>query len=154
LADRLTATNALVALVCATAPACLTRAARARRADPVVVHVPSLRWVPERRPEVALTAGALALWVLAAVLVDPRTAGDMGMVTALPLAWWAGVAALLTGFVLHLRRGIWGPLAVAQTLLLITFLFVTMTVSEPYSRIPTSYTHVGLVDYLVRDHQI
>jgi hypothetical protein len=154
LADRLTATNALVGLVVATVPLCLARTWRAARAEPVTVRLPSLRFAAERRPDVALTVAALVLWAVAALLVDPTAAGDLGMVTALPLVWWAGLAALLVGLVLHVRRGTWAPLAVLQTAALVAFLFVTMTVSEPYSRIPTSYTHVGLVDYLVRDHQI
>jgi hypothetical protein len=154
LARRLTATNALVGLVLATTPLCLARAWQAVHAEPSTVRLPSLRFAPARRPEVALTAAALLLWAVAAIVVDPTAAGDAGMVTALPLAWWAGLAALLVALVLHVRRGIWTPLAVVQTVTLVAFLFVTMTVSEPYSRIPTSYTHVGLVDYLVRDHQI
>jgi hypothetical protein len=102
----------------------------------------------------ALTGTAALLWIVAVVQVDPTDAGKLGMLTALPVTWWLGVAVLSTAFVVHLRREVHPLLAGAQVALLVGFLFATLTLSEAYARIPTSYTHVGLVDYLVRDHRV
>lgn len=162
LTGALTPENGVMALLAASAPFVLAQlvvqrrrgaaapSARARRLRLQVAKV----WTEPHRTPFVLTAAAVALWVAAALTVEPRRASELGMISALPVIWWAGLATLTVAFVLHLRRGPNPVLATAQLGGLIAFLYVTMTVSEPYSRIPTSYTHVGLVDYLVRDHRI
>lgn len=161
LTERLTARHASSTVLALSTPFVLAQLlVRDRRArvdapavDAVRASLTRLRSRTYRLP-LALTATAAVLWIVSAAVVDPRAAGEIGMLTALPPVWWLGLAALATGFLVHLRRGTNPLLAAAQVAGLIAFLYVVMTVAEPYSRIPTSYTHVGLVDYLVRDHRI
>lgn len=115
------------------------RLARARRAP----------WLPT-----FITATTIPLWVASALYMRPRLAGEAGLVNVLPPSWWIGVMLVTLAFLIHMRTGLNVPLAVVQVGMLVAFLYVVVTVSEPFARIPTSYTHVGLVDYLVRDGQI
>lgn len=154
LAGSLDEVTGVVVLLGVTAPAAAFNVVRARESQPppqgTRAPVPLRALV---RP-VALTSVALLLWITSAVLVEPRDAGALGMISALPVTWWVGLAVLTAAFFMHIRLGVYGPFGVAQLGVLIAFLYGLMTVAEPYSRIPTSYTHVGLVDYIVRDHEI
>lgn len=156
LAGRLTATvgaTVLLVVVGATTGSLVVRAPRLTApAPPAAVDDGS----KSAGPAVAwwLTGLAAALWAVAAVVFEPRAAGELGVVSALPAAWWLGAMVLVVAIGLHARRGIAGGLAVVQTAALVGYLYATTAVSQPFSRIPTTYTHVGLVDYIVRDHGI
>lgn len=157
LVGRLTPTAAAAGLVAVSAPFTVAWARSSWRADPDASGAATrvlrdLRTAP--RPPAALTVLAAALWLLAAMSVDPRDAGEAGMISALPITWWLGIASLMGAFFTTVRGRLNPSLAFIQVGMLIAFLYVTMTISEPYSRIPTSYTHVGLVDYIVRDSRI
>jgi hypothetical protein len=152
LAGDLTARNALLWLTLITAPFVVATLLSSRNHPQMRRDLRHLALVPPR-PAV-LTAAAAVLWIIAVAQVDPTDAGTLGMLTALPATWWLGIVVLSAAFVVHLRREVHPLLAGAQIVLLIAFLFATLTLSEAYARIPTSYTHVGLVDYLVRDHRV
>jgi hypothetical protein len=155
LGERLTASNGAATLLLVTTPFAIVQVARAR--GPVLRFPTVARSAAldrSLRVPAALTAAAALCWCVAAITVEPRAAGELGMITALPLVWWAGVALLTVGFLLHLQRGIRPGFAMAQVVVLAALLYALLTVAEPFSRIPTSFTHVGLIDYLVRDHQI
>lgn len=158
LTDRLTARNGAFALLVVSTPFVIAQGVvwRRRRPSLAPVELPRIRlaWEANMRTPLVLTGVAAVCWFVAALTVEPRRAGELGMISAFPAVWWVGLAALTAAFLLHLRRGTWPLLAAVQLGGLMAFLYVVMTVSEPYSRIPTSYTHVGLIDYLVRDHRI
>jgi hypothetical protein len=162
LAGNLTATTGAVSLwiVSLVATGARVMARESVEADPRGAGVLGWwrRWSADLaaapRRSVLLTAAAAVLWIVALVVVEPRGAGDVGMITAFPAPWWLGIALLLAAFVGHVRLGVRPALALLQVGLLLAFLYVIMTIAEPYARIPTSYTHVGLVDYIVRDHRI
>jgi hypothetical protein len=109
---------------------------------------------PDQRRLLALTGSAAVCAVVSCLTLDPGSAGDLGLVTSLPVVWWLGFGLLSFAFVAHLREGVRPALAAVQIGLLVAFLYAVVTVAEPYARIPTSYTHVGIVDYLVRDGSI
>jgi hypothetical protein len=152
LAGHLRATAVVWGLVIVTAPFVVAGLVSSR---PRPSWLPALRAIgPVPSRPAALTVLAALLWVVALTQVNPSRAGQVGIISVLPVTWWLGVVVLTVAFVHHVRDEVHPVLAATQVAVLVAFLFVTLTVREPYARIPTSYTHVGLVDYLVRDHRI
>ena len=158
LTGHLTAGTGVLALLAISAPFALAQVVLARRAGASLLpDVPAITrpdWLASQRTSLVLTGAAGLCWIASAALLEPRHAGELGLLSALPPVWWLGVAALTIAFLLHVRRGLQPLLATVQVAALTGFLYVVVTVAEPYSRIPTSWTHVGLIDYLVRDHRI
>jgi len=97
---------------------------------------------------VALAVLALVLWVVALPSVEPARISGWGLLTALPLAWYAAyvlaLAAMALVFVGRFRLRL--LLAAAAPLFLV--LFATTSVVYGAPRYPWTYKHLGVIEYL------
>lgn len=121
-----------------------------RRVTDVSDPVPSLR----RRTTgtvVALVV-ATALWAWSLPQTDVAAMTDFGLLSVLPLTYWAGLAVLSASFVLHVSRGGSRRVAIAHVLLLVLMLHATPTLIYTALRYAWAWKHVGVVDYILRNH--
>ncbi|MEW6155427.1 MAG: hypothetical protein AB1673_15800 [Actinomycetota bacterium] len=99
-------------------------------------------------PLVALGV-ATALWLWSLPRVDLGGLTDIGLVSALPLSFFAAVAVLTAGFFTELGRGeprarlLWAYLVAA-----VVFLHGVVSVVEAVPRFPTSWIHAGFTDHI------
>lgn len=145
----------------------LTKAARYRRnrhwwrrnVDPVLAAVLG---APRRTaaacalasplaPATAALAVGLALWAGSLTAIDPRAMSDIGLVSALPLSFFAALLTLTAAFTLlvHLRPDRSLPLA-AALVALIAVLHATPSIAYGTLRYSWAWKHVGIVDYIER----
>jgi hypothetical protein len=104
---------------------------------------------PTSSGSVALGILGILLWIVAIRRADFLGMGPLGLVTVLPWAYFAGLAALVIGFGVELLRT---PLRPNRLLLLIIGLIVvifgTASAVEPVARLEDSYLLVGFVQYI------
>jgi hypothetical protein len=97
---------------------------------------------------IALAGAALCLW--SASRVDLADIDDFGLVSALPWQYWAGMAALHTGFVVTLctrRPPRW--LYAMQISLLVLAIYGAAPVADAIPRGEVAWRHLGVMDNLV-----
>ncbi len=98
----------------------------------------------------ALPLAAL-LWALALTHVDLAGMGDLGLITVLPLTYWAALVVLSAGFAHAVTRPAPSrPLLAAYTVVLVLVLHGTPTLLYGTLRYAWAWKHVGLIDYLLR----
>lgn len=98
---------------------------------------------------------AFALWVVALGQVEPGSMGDIGLVSVLPVTYWAALAALTVGFGATVTRP--RPktgLLIGYVLALIAVLHATPTIAYGTLRYAWAWKHVGVIDYLLRHHSL
>lgn len=83
--------------------------------------------------------------------VDAADSGVLGLIDALPPAYFAITGLLALSFVLHVRsdRTAW-PVLVAHVIALVFLLHGVVSFIEQNPRFPTAYTHLGLIEYIQR----
>jgi hypothetical protein len=119
------------------------------------VRAPSLRAAARRvaaAPWSALAPVGLAvgLWLAALPEIDARAMSDLGLVSVLPPAFFAGLVVLTAGFAVALRRpGRSGVLA-THLVVLIALLHATPALVYGTLRYSWAWKHVGIVDYIER----
>ena len=107
---------------------------------------------------VALAAlpAALGLWLYS--LTRFRLAGisDLGLVTALPVPYWAALALLTAGFAATIvgRARTSVALPVGYVLVLIAVLHATPALVYPHLRYAWAWKHVSIVDVLLSRHSV
>jgi hypothetical protein len=102
-----------------------------------------------------LTLGsALVLWIVALARVDANAIGAYGLVSALPLAYFAALAMLTVGFAFALHRGARLPVMLAHIALFIVFVHATPAIAYGALRYAWAWKHVGIVDLMMRHHAL
>jgi hypothetical protein len=97
-------------------------------------------------------ATAVGLWIWSLRDTDIGAMTDFGLLSVLPLAYWAGLALLSVSFVLHVSRGGSRRMAAAHIVLLVLMLHGTPSVLYSTLRYAWAWKHVGVVDYILRHH--
>ncbi|MFD0530838.1 hypothetical protein ACFQ1I_35995 [Kitasatospora arboriphila] len=94
---------------------------------------------------------AVALWVLALRGARLDRMGDLGLLQALPMTYWAGFAVLLAGFVAVLYQPrVPQGWAAAYVVALITMIHATPSVLYPTLRYAWAWKHIAVVDAMLR----
>jgi GT2 family glycosyltransferase len=129
-------------------------AGRMGRTPPVPPAGPE---VSERRATAVALAAVAALpvaWLLVGISlrhVHLAGMGDLGLVSVLPVGFWAGLAVLAAGFGLAVtRRRLSPPLLCAYVVSLVLVLHGTPAVLYGTLRYAWAWKHVGVIDYLAR----
>jgi hypothetical protein len=102
----------------------------------------------------SLTAAGLVLWALALPDVDLRAMTDAGLVSVLPTQVLLAIALVSCAFLLSLHYRPSGPLLLTHLVALILILFATPLIIEAVPHFSATWRHVGIIDYIVRTHQV
>jgi hypothetical protein len=152
--SALTANSAAAALTALCLPMLLLQCLDHAPSAGVVATIRELD-VPTIGPVVpAFTLAGLALWLVSLPAVHPGAVGSIGLVSVLPLTWWAAAACALAATAWQFRNRIHVVWMLTDVALLTLMIYATPSIVEHYARVWTGYTHVGLVGYIVRDHGV
>ena len=106
-------------------------------------------WLP-----LFLLLGATGLWALTLPAIDVRRITDVGLITALPPAFFAAILLLTASFCLVLRRPtLRVPLLLLHLFALALILYGTPTLVEEVPRFESVYKHTGIVEFIMQ-HRI
>ncbi len=98
-----------------------------------------------------LTISAAGLWLTSLTRIRLREMNDLGLVSVLPVSFFAALILLTLGFVLSLRQPQkFKQLHLAPIVLLVFILFGTTAVVENMPRFVTAWTHLGFAEYISR----
>ncbi|HEU5355453.1 MAG TPA: glycosyltransferase [Actinocrinis sp.] len=91
---------------------------------------------------------ALALWIYSLRGVRLSAISDLGLITAVPVTFWAALAVLTAGFALtvYARARLNRHLAAGYVLALIAMLHATPAITYPALRYAWAWKHVAIVD--------
>jgi hypothetical protein len=100
---------------------------------------------------IAGLAVAVELWVVSLGAIDPRAMTDLGLVSVLPVSFFAALLVLTMSFaaLVHARPRC-SLLLAAHLVALIAFLHATPTIVYGTLRYSWAWKHVGIVDYIQR----
>ncbi len=109
---------------------------------------------PLRGRQLAATAplvAALALWALSLRHVALGTMNDLGLVSVLPIPYWAALMTLVAAIVVLAQRGIARDRLIAcYVVALVLVLHATPTILYGSLRYSWAWKHIGIVDYVMR----
>jgi len=101
-----------------------------------------------------LLIGALALWLASVGQVDIEELSDIGLISALPPAFFGAVALVTAGFFREIGRREPRPgLLWAHLVLVVLFLQGIAAAAEGAPRFPTSWIHAGFTDQIADHHR-
>ena len=96
--------------------------------------------------------GALLIWLSSLRDVRMEEAGGWGLLTALPLSWYAALVTVVGLYVWTLlSRRVVGHAVAAVHVVLVAILFATTALVYDVPRYPWTYKHVGVVEYLLEN---
>jgi hypothetical protein len=99
--------------------------------------------------------GAVVLWALALASLDLGQVSDYGLVSVLPVGFYAGLLALVASFsVAVARRGTPTTLLALHVVVLIVMIHGTLAVAYEAPRYAWVYKHVGVVEYIIQHGRI
>lgn len=126
----------------------LAREVRARLK--VAANAVRLAGLQATAPVIGLSL-AVVLWFVSLFQIHPRAMTGLGLVTVLPLAFFAALVILTASFatLVH-RRPSSTRLLIAHLLALIAFLHATPAIVYGTLRASWAWKHVGIVDYIAR----
>ena len=84
--------------------------------------------------------------------VDTRSLGSYGLVSNLPVVYFAGIAVVAASFVVALLRGARPALLAAHGVLLLLMLHATPAITYAELRYAWAWKHVGVIDMLQHGH--
>jgi hypothetical protein len=115
------------------------------------VPTPSRSQARRLRPSDLLLPAAVVLWVVAVHGTRPDAMDDWGLLTALPVAFYVALGALLISIGLVLTDARISPLRLGLHLVaLVVVLHGTVPALFPETNFPWAYKHMGVVDYINR----
>lgn len=132
-------------------------------------RLPALRSTPRRpastglrRPDrlhlaavLALTVGGSALALSSLRGVDTTKVDNLGMISVLPTAWFAGAAVVAAAFLLSLTPGVHlRKTPLAPLLALVVLLHGLAGMVEEHPRFPVAWLHAGFVEQITRTHSL
>lgn len=98
---------------------------------------------------------ALLVWLAALSEIDIRAMNDYGLISVLPLSYYAAIVILAAGFIVALRRET--PRdheLLLHVLPLIVMLYGTPTIVEGTPRFEATWKHMGIVDHIVTTESV
>lgn len=102
-----------------------------------------------------LTATGLLLWAVSMAQGDLSEMNDLGIVSAMSLWFWLGLAGVVTGFVVALRSEEPRSTVVLLALVgLVLIVFGTPGVLEGTPRLEASYRHLGIIEQIQTSGQV
>ncbi|HEY1738042.1 MAG TPA: hypothetical protein VGI86_04995, partial [Acidimicrobiia bacterium] len=101
---------------------------------------------------VATLGIGLVLWLLTLAWADTRTLGNYGLVSNLPVVYFAGMAVVAASFVVALVRGARSWLLAAHGVLLLLMLHATPAITYAELRYAWAWKHIGVIDMLQHGH--
>jgi len=105
--------------------------------------------------ELAFPPLALVLWALSLEQISVEGMNDLGLVSVLPVLFFAAFAVLTLGFVLALRRGEVASFAALLHIgALLVILFGTTSIVEEAPRFAATWKHIGITEYIMRTEQL
>jgi len=117
-----------------------------------VPHEPAVATI---QATLVLPVVALALWSFAIARVDPRAMNDLGLVSVFPPMAFAALVLLLVSYGLALRQqNLSRVVLMIHIGVLIWMLYGATLVVEEVPRFAISYRHVGLAEYISRNHAV
>lgn len=104
---------------------------------------------------VLVPLGAVLLWAMSLDTVNVREMNDLGLVSVLPVSYFASVLLLTVSFCLALRqRPLCLPIVVLHIGILILMLYGTPALVEDTPRFEATWKHLGIVDYIIKYESI
>lgn len=101
-----------------------------------------------------LVACAALLWILSLGRINVRAMSDLGLVSVLPVSFFAALVIIVAGFCLTLTQPRFSErLALLHVVILILILYATTALVEEQSRFSVTYRHLGFIEYIVRTGQ-
>jgi hypothetical protein len=98
-----------------------------------------------------LLGAGLAFWLLTLRPIGASDISDLGLVSAVSIGTWLGIALISIAFALACEeRPISMTLAVACILAMALILYGTPAIAEPLPRFNTVYVHLGLIEAIAR----
>jgi O-antigen/teichoic acid export membrane protein len=126
---------------------------------PTLTLVPPVGAAPQKRVRRApswwpmLTLGAaVVLWVVALLCIDPTAVGSYGLLSAMPIAYFAALAVLTIGFAFALSRNARLPVLLAHVAVFALVVHATPSITYGALRYAWAWKHVGIVDLIHRHH--
>lgn len=98
---------------------------------------------------------ALLLWIVSIPAIDPDRMTDLGLMAALPVAFFVALAVLIAGFFLtqiRIHRFEWAPAAYIAAWIVIVH--GTPAIVYGSLRYAWAWKHVGIVDYIQRTNRV
>jgi GT2 family glycosyltransferase len=112
-------------------------------------------WLLSTTATLAPLALALTAWLLSLRSVDLSAMNDLGLVSVLPAAYWCSLVLVVAFLAVLIHRGRASPVVlVAYFAALILILHATPAILYDSLRYGWAWKHVGVVDYIVRNHSV
>jgi hypothetical protein len=106
-------------------------------------------------PHVAVVAAALALWLVSLRQIDVDHLGTVGLLSALPVTWWASLALLVGGLAFATaERGTRRRPAIGYLSGALLVLYATAPLTETVPRYTYAYKHIGVTQYITTHHTV
>ncbi len=112
-------------------------------------------WLRLPPVELAFPPLALVLWALSLDRISVEGMNDLGLVSVLPVLYYAAFATLTCGFVSSLRGAKVSQVAVfLHIAAMIVILFATTSAVEEAPRFAATWKHIGITEYIIRNEQL
>ncbi len=125
--------------------------ARAQRSERSV-RPERVRRIDATHATLASLAAVVALWAASLARIDLSAMGAYGLVSALPVTMYAGLALLTLSMVLAIHRNERTGVLVAHLVLFVLMVHATPALLYGTLRYEWAWKHLGLIDYLSRHH--
>ena len=113
-----------------------------------------IRRITSTLRSVGLLAVVIVLWVVSLGKLQLSAIGSYGLLSALPVTMYAGLALLTVSMVLAIHRGARQSVLVAHLVLFLFMVHGTPAIVYGTLRYAWAWKHLGLVDYLVKHHAV
>ena len=108
-------------------------------------------WTPQRTLTLALAGFALVLWMVSLPFVQVGRLSGWGLLTGLPVGWYAAYAAALAALVIAVgSRTVEPRLLIPAFGALLLILYATTSVTYGAPRYAWTYKHIGVTEYLLK----
>lgn len=98
---------------------------------------------------------ALALWAFSLRDIHLDAMTDLGLASVLPMTYWIALALAVGSLVTHIHRGRVGERVLAAHLLgVIVILYTLPSILYGAPRYAWTWKHIGIVDFIVRNHDV
>jgi hypothetical protein len=111
-------------------------------------------WASRPLFHVWLVVLALVFWFAALQTTDLGKIGDYGLLSALPLTFYAALGILTVGFLLGVRREVSSWLLAPYLVAFVAVVHASPVILYGTLRYAWAWKHVGVVDYFMRTHSL
>jgi O-antigen/teichoic acid export membrane protein len=120
---------------------------------PSTAAKPRRRWRPMASLPTVTAGAGLVLWIISLTQVDVNAIGKYGLLSALPITYYAAVAALLLGVAIAVHQRARLPVVLAHAVLFVLIVHATPAIVYGTLRYAWAFKHVGIVELLQRTHR-